>query len=130
MPEEIPELIVKSSTFKTATISIKNIFSKRDFNIPNFNYMISESLHELEVSMWKLVLKKERTFDKTYLPRTWKDHFKKRYRYKWWMRWWIKRKPIKHLKIKRITVFPDVQIPKINGFKNNYSFYEAKRDET
>ena len=118
-------LIVEQFDFDILTASIKMIFSKNDFNINNFGYSITKGLHELEVNMWRRDLGKTEIFDKTYVPKTWKDHFKKKHRYKWWMRWWVKRKPIRHLKIERITVFPDVKTPNMKEFHDKYTWTEA-----
>ena len=129
MNEKFPKLIIRSLEFKTATQLINNIFSKMDFNILNFNHAITESFHQLRVSMWKVALEKKEFFEDSYIPKTWKDHFKRKYRTKRWLRWWVRRKPIKYFKIERVTIFPDVQLPD-DRFRDQYVFYGGRVDET
>lgn len=117
-------LIIEQFDFDILTSAIKTVLSKKDFNINNFEYSIGHSLHELEIFMWRKDTGKTEIFDRTYIPKTWKDHFKKKYRTKWWLRWWIKRKPINHLKIKRITIFPDVRTPNMKEFHHKYTLEE------
>lgn len=111
--------------FDILTSQIQKIFSKRDFNITNFNSEIRDDLHQLSVYIWKKELGVKELFSNTYIPKTWKDHFKKKHRFKFWMRWWIKRKPIQHLRIRRITIFPDVKIPPEMQWKNKIFYFEV-----
>ena len=112
--------------FDILTSSIKKAFSHRDFNIEHFKISINDALNQLEVFIWKKNVGKIEEFEKTHVPKTWKDHFKKKHRFKKWMKWWIKRKPIEYFHIERITVFPDVKIPpNMNEFKHKISYSEV-----
>lgn len=115
----------KQLDFDIITNHIQQIYNKKDFNIKNFSFHINDAINQLNVHFIRKNVGKEEIFTKTYVPRTWKDHFKKKYRTKWWMRWWIKRRPIQHLQIKRITIFPEVEIPNLPEFKQKITYVEA-----
>lgn len=115
----------KQFDFEVITAHIQQIYNKRDFNLKNFSFHVSDAIQQFKIHFVRRYVGKEEIFTKTYVPRTWKDHFKKKHRWKWWMRWWIKRKPIKHLRIKRITIFPEVEIPDLPEFKTKITYVEG-----
>lgn len=63
------------------------------------------------------------------IPKTWKDHFKKTHRDKWWMRRWLKNHPIKFKTLKfdakKIVVFPDAIVPDMPEFTNHVIYYNT-----
>ena len=127
MSEDSKKYIIKEELgFDIITSCAKIIFSKRDIkDIKLIEIPIDNAIEQLGIGLIKQQLAKWEEFKVTYVPKTWKDHFKKKNRYKWWMRWWVKRKPIQHLSIKKITIFPDVKVPPTEDFKTTITFLGA-----
>lgn len=114
--------VKKQLNFVILTSVLKEVFSKADFTIKNITYEIKDALHKIHVYMWKKEIGKIELFYKTHIPKTWKDHFKHKFRARRWLRWWIRRKPIQYFPIERITIFPDVEVPKGQGFETKMTY--------
>lgn len=104
--------------------TIKKIISKRECGEIDVQPIVNDALNQLELYFTKKYVGKHEYFHKTHIPKTWKDHFKHKYRARRWLRWWIKRKPIEYFAIDRITVFPDVPVPQGQGFDKGLSYLE------
>lgn len=119
--------------FETITTALTTIFNKKDIEgNPNLvKFQINESLEQFRVDFWKHTIAKQEDFNITYIPKTWKDHFKRHFRTRWWMKLWIRRKPIQYLPLRRITIFPEVKVPDSDEhFKEKVIYYqEIKENE-
>ena len=122
------DIIHRELQFELLTIACQKKISKRDFTEEIINFEIVNAIDQLKVIFWKKNVAKTEIFSKTHVPKSWKDHFKKKHRFKRWMRWWIKRKPIQYFHIKRITVFPDVRVPPDMKFKDRIVYMEVVPD--
>lgn len=127
--------ITKQFDFDIISRHIQTIMSKRDCNDVIFDLRVNDCLEQLKIFFWKNYIGKRQT--KTiefFVPETWKDHFKKTYRKNKLMKWWILRHPIKNkklsFKIDKITIFPEVEVPKKPEFINHFCYLEAIVDDS
>lgn len=122
----------KEFDFDLITSHLKQIFTKRDFSLKAFRYQINIALDQFTIDFCKgNIGKLQEKNIKFYVPNTWKDHFKKKHKYKRWMKWYIKKHPVvlKEIKFKltKTTVFPEVEVPEsVKEFLNHFTFFEAK----
>ena len=130
------EVVIKRFDFDIITSYLRQIFTKRDFNLETFRYQINIALDQLTIDFWKRNIGKlqEKTI-KFYVPNTGKDHFKRKHRHKRWMKWYLKNHPVilKEIKFKlsKTTVFPEVKLPKmLKEYNEHFTYYEATRHES
>lgn len=136
MPNEINHNIhYKEFNFDVIRAHIQMVMNKRDCNDVLFNLQINDSLEQLKIHFWKEYVgaTQEKRIE-FFVPKTWKDHFKKTHRHKKWMKWWILRHPIKNkklsFKINKITIFPEVEVPKKPEFINHFNYLEVIHDDS
>ena len=135
--EKIVEYTKKTYLFDRVRTHIRKIFDENileDKNLPSLDFHIEDALTQLTVSFWIDRVGKTQTNEfKFYIPATWWQYFKKQYRHKRFMRWLVKRKPVKSKRLlfdlRKITVFPEVEVPTTPDFKNQFSFLEMIRKE-
>lgn len=113
----------KQLDFDVLKTYIKMVLSKKS-SLTKIDFEINENYEKLNTYIQKEYICKQENFHKTHIPKTWKDHFKHKYRARRWLRWWIKRKPIQYHKISRITIFPEVPVPQGEGFETKISYLE------
>lgn len=126
--EEKPNLIGKQFDFDI--IRLQMIMSERDCNDVLFRLQVNNSLEQLKIYFFKnYVGKQQRKKIDFYIPKTWKDYFKNAYRYKKWMKLWLKKHPIEIKKLSfnldKVTVFPNVEVPKQSEFKTHFTYLES-----
>jgi len=114
----------ESYIFDRITKIMKYAISKRGFDLeklPHIDFHIDDFVDKfvvtLKVNYMGKKLKGDFILNK---PANWKEMFKEQNSKKWWMRWWIKRHPIKRVKIKldvlKYVIFPEYRIPR--GLEN------------
>lgn len=128
--EEKPNLIAEQFDFDIITNHIQMIMNKRDCNDILFRLQVNDNLEQLKIIFFKnYVGKKQTKTIEFYIPKTWKDYFKNAYRYKKWMKWWIKKHPIETKKLifnfDKITVFPNVEVPNKPEFIEHFTYLES-----
>jgi len=132
--KDLNNFVVEKHTFDFDIITspLRLIFTKRDFSLEGFRYQINIALDQLTIDFWKRNIGKlqEKTI-KFYVPNTWKDHFKRKHRYKRWMKWYLKKHPVElkeiKFKLNKTTVFPKVKVPEsLEKFNHNLIYYEAR----
>lgn len=99
---------------------------------PTFEMVIREMAEEISICFHKSYLAKQQN-EKIYFqfPKTWKDHFKLRYRKNWLIKKWVKKYPIQFVKheydIKKMIVFPDYKIPYGKDFENYFVIFQTEK---
>ena len=114
-------------------IKIQKIINKRDCTEVMVRFIVDDALDQLRIVFWKdYIGKQQRKEISFYIPKTWKDHFKKTYRNNRIMEWRIKKHPIKtkklRFKLKKIHIFPDIAVPQDNKFQERVSYLEVVKE--
>jgi len=123
---KIKEYVLDRFVFVNDGYFLKNdIIRNMDIVVRN---QIDEMLLKIIVYLFGIKQEKKITF-KT--PLTWKDMIKEKHENKKWMRCVIKKFPIKYKKheynVRKIVVFPELDIPETMKHKPNIIIYETKK---
>jgi len=114
-PNKRPEYVkINSIELERIALGMKQYISK-EVGLP-LEFKIEQTKREIIVALHTFLLGKKDQKEFTYSkPETWKDHFKQTNRNKWWMRWWVRRKPVKWklttIEIEKTVFFPKFIIP-------------------
>lgn len=81
--------------------------------------------------------KQERAIIPFSMFKTWKDHFKSKYKDKWWMKRWLKTHPIQYIEhkynVQKFTYFPELELPLSLKEQNQriiYNYTEVEKVES
>lgn len=124
----------KQFDFDIIKAHIQAILNAKNYNDIYFHLTINNALEQIKVVFWKEYIGKHQQKEiDFYVPKTWKDHFKKTYRNNRLMKLWLKKHPIKtkrlRFKINKIHIFPEVEVPHDNKFQKHFNYLEVMRDE-
>lgn len=123
---EIKEFILERFHFYVGMIfKNKDLFPKFEVYTKE---MMNNKIFELVSFMFGKQQKQEVRLE---TPKTWRDWIKKIHSHKKWMKWIIKRFPIKynyhHYILNEYTVFPNLDLPSDFEGKNYLVFYDYKK---
>ena len=93
-------IIFRHFDFDIIRDHVDMIMNRRDCTDVLFNLAVNNTLEQFKIKFWKRYIgKKQEKVIEFFVPKTWKDHFKKTYRKNKLMKWWIFRHPIRNKKL-------------------------------